>query len=146
MWTTRIALVREVIRCFDQSGVDVERTRFTVHQHRLRSGVDDGVNGGAERHRRRDHFIAGADSQRHQRKMNGGGSAAYCGRVGRFLVAREFVLELLHPRAQPNPVAAQAIHHRGNLSLANDGGPKHQAVFAHADGCSAHNRGPIVFL
>ena len=62
-----IALVRGVIAAIAAAGVDVERAGLGVDEHGRRADTRDATGGGEERIGRRDHFVAGADVERHQR-------------------------------------------------------------------------------
>src|SRR5580704_12121472 len=104
---------------FDERGIDVEGAPVAIHQHRLRSGMHDGVYGGAESHGGSDDFITRTNPASQQGKMDGGGTAADGSRVGRALVAREFLLELFDPGAQTDPITPQAVNHGGDLGFAN---------------------------
>ena len=138
--------MRGVIFSSISAGSRLKVLRIAVHQHRLRAGMHDGVNGRAEGHGGSDDFIARADAECHQRQMNGSGTTADRSRVRRVFVARELVLELFDARAQADPVAAQAFDYRGDLGFADDGSAEDQAVFARAHCGSAGNCGQIVNL
>ena len=132
---------------FDARGIEIEGAAVAIHQDRRRPGVNDGVNGGAEGHRRRDHFVAGADSQRQQREMNCGRPAAYPGRIGCAFVAGELLLEALAPSRQADPVAAQALDDRSDLGLANHGRAEDQPLVTRTDGIAAgYRRSAVGFL
>ena len=125
---------------FDLRGIDVEGRTVAIHQNRFRSGVHDGMNGGAKRHGRSDHFIAGPDSQGKQREMNRSRTTAYPDRVGCAFVARKLLFEALDPSAQPDPIAAQTLDDRRDLGLANHRRPKDQPPFTRTDGLAARYR------
>ena len=65
----------------DEVGVDVPTRRLGVDEHRARTEVPDGVGGGSERQRRRDHFITFAHAGLEQREVERGGSARKGNRV-----------------------------------------------------------------
>ena len=62
-----IALVRGVIAAIAAVGVDVEGAGLDIDEHRPGADAHDAAGRGEERIRRRDHFVAGADVERHQR-------------------------------------------------------------------------------
>ena len=53
-------------RSLDGDGVDAQRVRLDVHQHRSRAKVLDDVNRRAERHRRRDDLVARLNAERRE--------------------------------------------------------------------------------
>jgi len=108
--------------------------------------MHDGVDGGAKGHGGSDHFIARTDPQCKQSEMDGGSTAADRGRVRRSLIAREFLLELFDAGAQSNPIAAQAIDHRGDLGLANYRSAEHQPLLARAHRNATRDCRQIVIL
>jgi hypothetical protein len=62
----------------DLGGIDVERHRVDVHEHRPGAGAGDAAGGGEEGERRQQHLVAGADLQgvQGQRHRVGAGGAA----------------------------------------------------------------------
>src|ERR1019366_4170749 len=125
---------------FDLRRVDVEGRSDAIDKNGLRSGVHDGVNGGAKRHGGSDHFIASPDSQGEQRQMNRSRTTAHSDGVGCAFVARELLFEALDPSTQPDPMAAQTLNDRGDLRLANHRRPEDQPAFRRTDGLAARYR------
>ncbi len=78
--------------------------------------------------------------------MDCGCPTAYRGCVGSLFVARKRLLKLLHPRAQPDPIAAQAIDYRSNFGLANLGRAEDEAVLRRAHSGASRDCGLIVLL
>src|SRR5271166_251184 len=119
--------------------IDVEGVAAAVHQNRLRAGGYDGVDGGAERHRGSNHFIASPNSQGGESQVNRGGTAAHRQCVRRALVACELLLEVLDTSSQADPLAANTLRDRGNLLLPEHWSAKNQTVHARAYRSSACN-------
>jgi hypothetical protein len=125
---------------FDVRGIEVEGRSDAIDKNGFRSGVDDGVNGGAKRHGGRDHFIASADSQGEQRQMNRSRTTAHSDGMGCAFVARELLFEALDPSPQPDPMAAQTLDDRRDLGLANYRRPEDQPPVTRANGIAARYR------
>jgi len=129
---------------FDLRGLDVEGRTVAVDKDRLRSGVHDGMDGGAKRHGGSDYFITGTDSQGKQREMDGSRTAAYPDGVGRAFVARELLFEALDSSAQADPIAAQTFGDRCDLGLANHRRSEDQPPVTRTDGIAARYRRTVV--
>ena len=57
---------------FDLAGVDIERDRIAVHQHRIGAQIADHLGGGGKGQGRRNHLVAGADAHGFQCQMQAG--------------------------------------------------------------------------
>ena len=99
LWPNRctgmMALVCGVIARDRGAGVDVERGRIDVDEDRLRAEPGDGAGGREERKGRRDHFVAGADVERHQRGQQRVGSRRHADGVRHAEERRQLALEPL---------------------------------------------------
>src|SRR5882762_6753387 len=107
-------------RRLDPCGIDRERVPLHIDEYRPGTNVLDDVDGRGERERRRDDFVARADSVRQQRRVEG--SRARVDRDGRRGRdgGRELRLELRDLGAGGDPVGAQSIDDFGDLLLPDE--------------------------
>ncbi len=101
--------------------IDVQRARVDVHQHPRRAQVAHHFSGGGEGVCRRDHLVAGADTQRLQRQVQAGGGGVD-GDAFDLWFGEELGkcrLEFLRLRAGRNPAGAQRFDDLGDFFLAN---------------------------
>ena len=82
------------LRC-DVLGIDVERDRVDVREHRRRAALGDRLGGRVERERRTDHFVAGPDLERIQSEHEGVRAVCDADRRLDAEIGRRFVLECL---------------------------------------------------
>ena len=102
---------------------DVHRRRVPVHvdEDRCRAGVEHRVGGGAERQRRRDHFVARAHLAGEQGEMETGRAGVERHGLARADVPGERGLERLHARTGGEPARAEHLGHRRQLGVAHVG-------------------------
>ncbi len=96
MWTGRIARVRSVIFEFDLADVEVEGLGVDVDEDRDRALVEDRLEGPGERVRGRDDLVARLDTDRVERRVDGGGPGVQEQRVPGAHEARPLALERRH--------------------------------------------------
>jgi len=101
-------------RLLDACWIDVEGAGIDIDEHRTRAEVAENFGGRGEREWRRDNFVAGADAERPQRKMQRPSAMRQCERVFSADVLGEFSLEALGLGAGRDPSGAQRVE---NLAL-----------------------------
>ena len=102
-----------------QCGIDVQGVRLHVDQHGSSARVLDHVDGGGERHGRRDDLVPRADPERHERGVQRGRARAERQRPWPADVGGEGLLEALGLRPRRDPGRAQRFHHLLDLFLAD---------------------------
>ena len=90
-----------------------------IDQYWLGAKLHDHVCGRAERRRRNDDLVAGADTQSVQRDVQTGGARIDGYRMCRFGVVGKVGLEPLHLRSHGDPAGAQGVDDFRNLLLAD---------------------------
>ncbi len=103
----------------DGCGVDEERVRIDVDEHRSRSAQLDDVGGCGKRVRGNDHFVARADLQGKQREMERCGSGRDDGGMRRAHGLRQRGLELADLRSHRQLTAFDHLPDGRELSLAD---------------------------
>ena len=120
--------------------IDVHRVRIDVGQHRRGSGVDDGVDGAAERQSRRDHLIPCAHTRGDETEMDGGGTGIHGGGLIGVLVGGELTLELGDAWAGPEPSGAKRRDNFVDLGVLDRRPAEHDegagGIVAHGAACA----------
>ena len=97
----------QVDRRRDLIDVDVAGVGLDVHEPHHRAGLQDGIGGRDERHRRRDHFILGPEPERRQREEQRARAARGRDHVLHAEEARELLFEQRGARTGRQEDAAQ---------------------------------------
>ena len=112
-------------------GIDRAALRVDVREHGSRAGHHDRERAVCRRERRRDHFVAGADTESAQDESDGVGSVTDADRMGRAGSGGEFLLEADDFGSEDEPSA---------LDHAVDRAPHVGGVLA---GHQRHERNPV---
>jgi hypothetical protein len=112
-------------------GIEVERHRVDVDEHRPGALVEDHVRRGHERERRRDHLVAIADADRADRQVEPGGPAGDGTGMRYAQAGGKRLLELAQPRAERQAARTQRLEHPRLLGLAQLGAGEGDRVVSH---------------
>jgi len=118
--------------------IDIQGHRVDICEHRGRTGMDDGIDGGAERHRRGDHLVALPQSCSDNAEVQGGRARIDGDRMRRILVLSDVLLELRHLRTRAEPAGAHRSHDFLNFCILDCRGTENQKAFLRSDGGRTH--------
>jgi hypothetical protein len=99
-------------RALHRGGIDVERVRLNVHEHRCAAGIVDRAGRREERERRGNDFVARRQVQRLERQEQRIGAARAADAVLGVRHARDLDLELRHRGPHDELLRLDDFHHR----------------------------------
>ena len=99
---------------FDRAGIDIERDRVDVREHRGRADPHDGSDGGEERERRGDDLVSCSDPFGHQRDDQRVRAAAHAHRAGGAAVGGHLLFKGLDFGTEYEALAVADLLHDGH--------------------------------
>ena len=119
-------------RALDADGVNVQRVRFNVDQHRSRTHVLDHVDGRGKGHARRDDLVAGPNAECHQSRMKPCGARVERDSRRCPEIIGELAFKLASLRSRGDPAGAQCVDDGVDFGLPDQWRGKRKEFTAHS--------------